>query len=191
MDRNYEPRILIDVDGVLADFMGAVLSFVNTRHGTNFNHHDMYDDFRVVIKEYHTQELENFIKSEGFCQMLKVLPGAIEGVQKLRDLGWDIMFVTSPYKDAPTWAYDRMKWLERYFGATREDVIFARNKKYVHGVTLIDDLPRNCIEWSRYNQACSYMYERPWNIKDLKNLPENVKTLMSWKLIENFFEKMK
>lgn len=185
-----KPPICIDVDGVCADFMEAVLSFINTQHGTNFKNEEMWDDFRVVLKQYHDTPLENFIKSQGFCQLLKVIPGSQEFVEKVRRRGHRVIFLTSPYKDAPTWSHDRMKWLKKHFEADREDIILAKDKRFVNGLTLIDDLPKNCIDWHQYQKRTSILLAQPWNKKDFKEVEsasvylDKIEIALNWEHVE-------
>lgn len=177
-----EKPILVDVDGVLANFVGAVLDFINEKHGTILTPDDIHDDLNKSIPQYYDNDLIKFITSKGFCQTLQVLPGAKEAIDKFKSNNFKIIFVTSPYLNAPTWTYDRLKWLKKHFGAKRDDVIFARNKKYIDGLTLIDDLPRNCIEWHNYQNSLigATLFSRPWNKKYHKNL-YSIEITYGWK----------
>lgn len=157
--------ILVDVDGVCADFCGTVCDFINTKNGTSFTNNDIDDDIRISLKKYWDNDVDKFVKSDGFSQMLPVLSGAKELIETCKSIT-NVIFLTSPYYGSKTWVYDRIKWLEKHFNATRDDVIFARNKKYVNGLLLIDDLPRNCQEWCEYNSKSSILIDAPWNKKD-------------------------
>lgn len=157
--------ILIDVDGVLADLCSVICDFVNTKNNTSFTNDDLYTDFRIALGKYFDTDVDAFIRSDGFGQMLPLTTNAQELIDACRSVS-NVVFVTSPYGTSKTWCYDRIKWLEKHFNVTRDDIIFARTKKYVDGLILIDDLPKNCKEWSEYNSKSSILVDAPWNKKD-------------------------
>ena len=158
--------VLFDVDGVVADFIGACLDFINNRDGTNLAHKDVPGDIRKY--SFWTDDCEDHIRSAGFCLNLKPIEKWSQCVNEVKAMDVPVMFVTSPY-DAPLWAYERIKWLEKHFDATRDDVILARMKKYVSGIVLVDDLPRNVYEWCKYNEREQFgdfdgvLVDQPWN----------------------------
>lgn len=160
--------ILLDVDSVLSDFEGKILSYVNNRFGKSWTRQDTATkDMRSFFREFNCWDdlAEDFVKSAGFAQQMEILPGAQQFYQDLKSLDQPIVFVTSPYKNSPTWMYDRQKWLEKHFEATRNNVIFTKCKQYVGGVTLIDDNVDNVIYWSTYNSQHAILFENLWNKK--------------------------
>lgn len=170
--KNKKP-VLLDVDGVLAGFIEKMLSYINNRNVEKYpytitkeqlySNKDISADIRKCVKEW-DELCEDLAKSEGFCQTLPVLPGAQKFVQDLKDKGFNIMYVTSPYKDSPTWAYDRIEWLKRHFGASRYDIISTPEKRYVDGICLVDDKPENIQDWAQYNErGYPILFDQPWN----------------------------
>lgn len=153
--------ILVDVDGVLADFVGPVLGKIQEVSGLVYTYSDVARDVRFLPG--YSEDIENYVLSEGFCKSLPVISGSLQFVQDLQDCGFKIVYVTSPYYGSKTWSHERTSWLEDNFGANRDNIIFARNKKYVHGHALVDDKPENVIEWSKYWNRLSYLVEQPWN----------------------------
>ncbi len=159
--------VLIDVDGVLTGgFYEKCCNIINEKYKINYKIPDLVDDLRVVMKEQWDEEMEKIIRAPGFCSDFKPYQGALDWVENIKREGMvDVKYVTSPYKNSPTWGYDRTKWLEKYFGATRDDVILCHDKRYVLGSTLIDDLPKNCVDWSNFQQRRSVLIGQPWNEK--------------------------
>lgn len=164
--KNEHLPILFDVDGVLADFVGRTIELVNRRFRTNYKWNDIDCDIRKYMKEW-DDGCEQYICSPGFAANLDVHEGAKELIENLRRKNYKVMFVTSPYKDSPTWGYDRQAWLTKHFSADRDDVVICHNKRYVQGSILIDDLPRNCEEWSSMQDKTSILLDRPWNKNDV------------------------
>lgn len=156
--------VLIDVDGVLTDgFYEKCAEIINERFDTQYKKTDFYDDLRIVIKEW-DEKMDEIVRSPGFCSTFEVTNGIFEWIEKIKECDQDIKFVTSPLKDSSTWAYDRTKWLEKHFKVTRDDVILCHDKRYVSGLVLIDDLPKNCIDWSAFQQRKAHLLSQPWNI---------------------------
>ena len=156
--------ILFDVDGVLASFVQGMLDFVNRRDDSVITLIDVTDDLRLY--DFWDEECENHARSSGFAKTLKPIPEGCKAVEELLSRGEKIVFVTSPYGEAPTWCHDRTKWLESTFGVTRNDVIFARSKQYVDGITLIDDLPRNIFNWQKYWNRSGFLVHQPQNYEN-------------------------
>lgn len=156
--------VLCDVDGVICGFMEYVLNFAKNSNCKSLV--PEYDHIEGEIREYpfwFECNLEEEWKKEGFCESLPLLEGSQQFIESIRSLDFPIVFLTSPPKENKTWPYERRVWLEKHFRAKRTDVIFAVDKRYVDGVTLIDDHTRNAVDWKQYNKKESLLISRPWN----------------------------
>lgn len=154
--------ILCDVDGVHAKWIEKVLAYCNSRFDKSIKVSEIKND----IREYYPwdEECEKLVKSHGFVSDLTQIENSLWAVNEIKDMGENLIFVTSPYADAPTWAYDRTKWLERHFGISRDEVVFCHDKRYVDGKFLIDDLPRNIHDWNEYHGTKNgILFAQPWN----------------------------
>lgn len=141
--------VLVDVDGVLCNFVSKCVDFINNKNNLNIRHEDVVED--IVSYDWWDEECEKFVKSPGFCSDLRINLDGVWGIKELRKMGEKVIFVTSPYKGSPTWSYDRTLWLMEHFNAERDDVILCHDKRYVDGKILIDDHPRNIFHWEQYN----------------------------------------
>jgi hypothetical protein len=177
----HEKKVLIDCDGVVCDFMGHVVDFANKSGKTSrqWKYEEITGDARKYPLWTESGLEEEWLR-EGFCSELPIIPGSQEFVEALRRDGFEILFVTSPPRDGKFWTFERKNWLEKNFGAKRGEVIFATDKRYVSGLTLIDDHVDNCMEWNAYNQhhgdhLHSIMVAQPWNQKaaDYKHRTNN------------------
>lgn len=154
--------VLIDVDGVIANFCDGVTSYIERRFGIKVDQSKIFGDVRDEANGLWDDECEEHIKAPGFARRLKEYPGAVDAVKQIMET-YDVVFVTSPYPYSDTWCQDRFMWLRDRFQIGRDDVIFARDKRFVHGLTLIDDRPENVADWSAYWQKYSILMSRPWN----------------------------
>lgn len=175
--------ILCDVDGVHVKWVEKVLHYCNKR----FNKNILVNEIKKDIREYFPwdDKCEELVKSPGFVSDLEVIEDSFWAIEELKSMGENIVFVTSPYANATTWAYDRTKWLERHFQISRDEVIFCHDKRYVDGKFLIDDLPRNIHDWNEYHGKNGILFGQPWNenceYKDLNRI-------VGWKNVVKFIK---
>lgn len=152
------PRILVDCDGVLADFVGAVLEWDGHAHTReSITQPDIMAAWGTPER---WPELNALCQSAGWCASLKPIEGAREFVDWLRSWA-DVFVVTSPYADAPTWCHERIQWLAAHFGIDRDRVVFARDKSVVRGGgdVLIDDFTKNLEAFG----GEGILIRQPWN----------------------------
>lgn len=163
-----ESKILgLDCDGVLCDWAGTVLEHLNRLNpGKNLNTDNMVEDDFRKWPEW-DERIEEIVRSAGFCNTIKPIPGVHEFIEKVKSDGWHVLYVTSPYKDSPTWTHDRTRWIAQEFGDGRDSIIYAPTgtKRFVACSTLVDDHVRNIKMWSGHNNRPAIMMEQPWNKK--------------------------
>lgn len=148
-------RVLLDCDGVLADFHTPCLEIINELTGkqfavTDIHEWDLFDALGV------TGDVKNAtydrMNSPGWCSKLKPYPGVAQGVAKLREMA-DVYVVTAPMR-GDTWHREREKWLWYHFEIGPKQVVHTSSKHVVHGDVLIDDRESNLVAWKsdRVNQ---------------------------------------
>jgi 5'(3')-deoxyribonucleotidase len=157
-------RVLLDVDGVLADFTAKVIQTARDITGKTLiegDFHD-YDVFRTVGRE-HEDAVRKAWSSPGWCASLNPYDGASAFVARLRKTH-RVYFVTAPMPGAPHWYWERHQWLDSNFGASYRDVIFTTAKHVVCGDFLVDDKPSNLEEWAVHNPSgTAVVFDQPYN----------------------------
>jgi 5'(3')-deoxyribonucleotidase len=143
-------RVLLDCDGVLADFVGGALKLINEALCTRFVHADVTEfDLATSLGLSASQgsQIKRLIGSAPrLAAGLAVLPGAVEGVMELRARA-EVYIVTSSWDSNETWEYDRKAWLARWFDIPRSRIIFAHDKHVVCGDVLVDDKTSTLEAW--------------------------------------------
>ena len=149
----FRPSVLLDVDGVLADFVQAALDHLHALAGhrvdpTIITTWEMFDSVPAPFKSWRGT-VYGRLADPGGCFNIPIYPGAQEGVALLREIA-DITVVTSPFEGSPTWMHEREQWLTHHFGIDRKHVIHASEKYRVHGDVFIDDKPDHLRAWYSY-----------------------------------------
>lgn len=157
-------RMGIDVDEVLADFQGSVLTIANDAFGLSMKPGDLptweiFSHFPEDQREFLRQES----KRSGFCSALAKTPGSAEAVKELRKYV-DLYAVTAHY-DSHTWVSERDWWLKSKFQFERNQIIHTQAKFLVGVDIFLDDKPSNVVEWKQ---------EHPNGLAMLWTIPNNV-----------------
>src|SRR5260221_9065117 len=145
------PRILLDCDGVIADFINPTLDLIYEKTGVRYLESAIteWNVFKALGITQLEHILDDAIAAGGFCSSFPLLPGAKEAVDHLREIG-DVYVVTSPY-DSPWWVTERASWLKRHFGFLKSHTVYTSAKHVVSGDALIDDGEKNLIPWLEHN----------------------------------------
>lgn len=144
------PVVLLDCDGVLANFIQATLDGLQSVMPHNLTHDsittwEVFDSFPQEAQQ-HRSSVYAYLKKEGGCLGIPLYPGSQGGVARLQNIA-DVIIVTSPFKGSKTWTHEREQWLEEYFNIEHTEVIHAKRKEFVRGDFLIDDKPENLQSW--------------------------------------------
>ena len=144
------PRVLLDIDGVVCDFLSPFILSINSHMGANHELKAMtqwncYDSFDVP------QDVRDLVDAEvhepGYCLSLEPYPGALDGARALMELA-DVYVVTSPWSSA-TWESERRAWIKRHLGLGGDNVISTRAKHVCAGDVLVDDKTETLERWGR------------------------------------------
>lgn len=146
-----KPTILVDVDGVLADFTQAALDLVYMVTGKQHKPSQItkWEVFDSIQEPEAKKEVYRILRDRGGCTAIPPCDGAKEGLAKLREIA-NVVIVTSPFKGSEVWAYERELWLYAHFGIHVNDVIHAHRKERIHGDLFLDDKPKHVKDWFDY-----------------------------------------
>ena len=138
--------ILIDQDGVLADFERGFYAAWQASGHTHpvlplAQRRSFYvrDDYPAALRA----EVEAIYTAPGFYRDLPLIDGAVEALTALLEQGHDVRICTSPLNQYRNCVPEKYEWVERHLGAefvTR--MIVSKDKTIVRGDVLVDDNPR-------------------------------------------------
>ncbi len=148
-----KPVLLLDMDGIIADFDRFSLDTYNRIHRTNWSVADVHlhiGDHEVINPEIDAKAIRRPFKEPGAFISLPVIPGSQEAVAKLLEY-FTIFVVTTQYYGNPTCVHEKHVWLQRHFPAIADQGIYTKHKPQVKGDILVDDRPINCAQYKAAN----------------------------------------
>ena len=158
------PRVFLDVDGVLADFLTASIPILNDLTGKTWVEGDFktWDIFETVPKLFE-QIFFDAVNKVGWCRSLPAYEAALIGVPPLVE-STDLFIVTSPMNHVPTWTYEREGWLHEHFGIHHKRVVHTSAKFLCIGDVLVDDRPSNIEAWeAEHPGGLGLLWDQPYN----------------------------
>ncbi len=165
-------RIIVDMDGILADFMGGIWRTCQARYG-------VAGDTEKVTSFYHLsnglekplpdgERLDDLFHQPGFFAALEPLSGAQEAMRALVDEGHEVVIASTPC--TPHSAAEKIAWMEQHFPMIpRKNVFIGHLKHYIGGDVLIDDGLHNAMAFRKAQPPAlvvtlAYPYNDPMNV---------------------------
>lgn len=163
-------RVLLDCDGVLADFVSAALDIVWEEFGLRFQPADVTEFDIMKSLGFGPDDSARFKRlvggEEGLASTLAVYPGAREGVDRLRAIA-EVYIVTSPFGSNPTWTHDREKWLKKHFDIGSKHIVHTSAKHLCVGDVFVDDKTEACVAWqAEHPNGVAVQWATPHNRRD-------------------------
>ena len=137
--------ILLDQDGVLANYCKRLLEIWNEEHpeypGPPLESMTKFQTEQHWPIQFRS-EVDSIALRPGFFSSLPPIDGAIEGVKYLLEKGYDVRICTAPKRNYRNCALEKFVWVEEHLGKKMTDrIILSRDKTLVDGIMLIDDKP--------------------------------------------------
>jgi 5'(3')-deoxyribonucleotidase len=163
------PEVLLDIDGVAANFIEGCRPVAEHLIGRSF-HHDDIDQWLIEkalgMDDAQTKALYFQVMEEGWCRTLPVYEQARECVAKIREYA-TVIPLTAHFHDSKTWVWERDEWILEHLGISKIDVIHTHRKFQVDGDVLIDDKTSHLQRWQARRPSCrAVLFQRKYNEND-------------------------
>lgn len=158
-------RILVDMDGVLANFEKGFLNalralspegyFIPLEERSTFYILDQYP------REF-SRRIQDILHAANFIRDLEPIDGGVKALEEMDSMGIEVFICTSPLNAYQNSVLEKYLWVERHLGRrwTRR-IILTRDKTIVLGDILIDDRPAiTGAELPRWEHV---LYDQPFN----------------------------
>ena len=154
--------ILLDCDDVLAQFTQGVIDVLNAKCGYDFDINDVTDWDMAHSLGVSNNTIFGIAGEVDFCTNLNIMPGAQDGVEKLKSYG-PVYIVTSPIWSSKTWQFERTRWLHEHFDIQASKVIQTSAKQLIRGDFFVDDRVSHVEAWQEENDdAWAFVLDVPW-----------------------------
>lgn len=148
-------RVLVDMDGVLADIYAQFLKF-------EFDDLKINQPLSALIGKFERDAFQNhdkYIHSEDFFYGAKPMPNSIEVLEKI-NLTHDL-YIVSAAVEFPLSLLEKVKWLNKYFPfISWKQIILCGSKEPITGDVMIDDHFRNLDPF----QGQTILFNQPHNL---------------------------
>ena len=155
--------VLVDMDGVLADFDAAVLAHLPAEISrvarTHFYIAEDYPD--------HLARVESITSHPAFFLELPLIDNALQGWQRLIDAGYGPRICSAPLSRNDQSVQNKLAWLRRHFvphfgeRVVSDAIIDSRKYRYA-ALALIDDRPR--VDTNNGQATWRHIvFDRPYN----------------------------
>ena len=158
--------ILLDQDGVLADFERGFRDAWNLRYGDQMpaltpparKSFHLRDDYPPHLWE----AVKSIYEAPRFYRDLHPMPGALKSVRAMIEEGHDVRICTSPLTPWRNCVPEKYEWVERHLGTDfLPRLIITKDKTLVRGHVLVDDKPR--IDGAEMPLWRHVIFDAPYN----------------------------
>lgn len=158
-------NILVDMDGVIADFEGGFLKIWQTQYAdkpfipleqrTSFYVVDQYpDDLKDLVRQ--------IFVAPNFFRSLEPINGSVSALTEMKEMGHKVFICTSPLTTYRNCVPEKYEWIEFYLGKEWiKSLILSKDKTIIRGDILIDDRPK--VEGCGIPSWEHVLYDQPYN----------------------------
>lgn len=178
-----KPEILLDIDGVAANFIEGCIPAAENIIGRRVFHDDI-DQFMIEralgMSEEQTAELYKYVMAEGWCRALPAYEGAKEAVAEMQKYA-TVIPVTAHFFASKHWVYERDAWIIDHLGIAQTDIIHTHRKFQIDGDVLIDDKVSHLTSWiARRPMKRGVLFKRRYNEKERWTSDFRIEVIDGW-----------
>ena len=175
-------KIAVDIDGVLADQVGAVLRVIEKEYGLKYLKSDVNRAHWTFSGGEIWSEISRLLADPEYTLSVPLIEGSQKGIEQLAD--HSVCVVTARRSNAE----DATKqWLRTHFPCLTEYYHARTGMKHnIPSDVLIDDLDMNIVEFVKSDpNRRGILFVHPWSINctDIENYSNQVHYCPEWKSV--------
>lgn len=175
-------KIAVDIDGVLADQVGAVLRKIEERYGHRYSK----DDINCVHWSFEGRdiwtEISELLTDPEYVMGLSVIEGSQGALKQLAKHYVYVVTARRPETEVAT-----KKWLSTHFPSLTEYYHAKTGDKHsIPSDVLIDDFDLNIVEFVKSDPCrCGILFVQPWSINetDIEKYADRVYFCRDWQSV--------
>lgn len=157
---------LIDVDGVVADFSGALLRSIGVRlEEKDITQWDLFG----LLTSAERDRAFTLLKDPHFWQYMPLIRGTQASILEIAK-HHEVMFLSAPWAGCREWEAARRDWIAYHFGKdlSKKFISAPSEQKYlVRGSLIIDDKTSTIDAWHDHNpEKPAWLFDAPYNRSD-------------------------
>jgi 5'-nucleotidase len=179
-------RIFVDMDGVLTDFESGFLKKWQQKYPEKF-FKPLKSRITPKIADDYPSEFKTLIfdiyYSANFIKSLPPIPGCVDALNEMRDMGIEVFICTSPFIEYKNCVLEKYQWIDQHLGIEWiKNLILIRDKTLINADILIDDMPK--ISGIEQNPIWEHvLFDQPYN----KNI--NKRRIINWRKWKDILSK--
>jgi 5'(3')-deoxyribonucleotidase len=178
----HELKIAVDIDGVLADQVGAVLRVIEKEYGLKYLKSDVNRAHWTFSGREIWAEIARLLADPEYTLGVPLIEGSQKGVEQLADHDVCVVTARRPNSEVATkqWLSTHFPYLTKYFYAR------TGTKHNIPSDVLIDDLDMNIVEFVKSDpNRCGILFVHPWSINSvgIENYSNQVYYCHEWRSV--------
>jgi 5'(3')-deoxyribonucleotidase len=175
-------KIAVDIDGVLADQVSAVLRKIEERYGYRYSKDDVNcAHWRFEGRDIWA-EISELLTDPEYVMGLSVIEGSQRAVKQLTRHDVYVVTARRPETEIATkqWLSNHFPCLTKYYHAK------TGNKHSIPSDVLIDDFDLNIVEFVKSSPGrCGILFMQPWSINetDIERYADQVYLCHDWQSV--------
>lgn len=149
--------VIIDIDDVCADLLTTWLECYNCDWNDHITKFDIKSwEIDKYVKPECGKKIFEYIKDASLYYGVQPIENALEGVNFLRELGFNVVFCTMV-----DWGNGKYKWMKEHeFTKSDEEFIVCKNKSLIRADMMIDD---NTHYVQTFKGSLAILFSQPHN----------------------------
>ncbi len=175
-------KIAVDIDGVLADQVGAVLKVIENEYGLKYRKSDVNCAHWTFSGREIWSEIARLLADPEYTLSVPLIEGSQKGIKQLADYNVCVVTARRPNAEEAT-----KQWLNTHFPCLTEYYRARTGAKHtIPSDVLIDDLDMNIVKFVKsYPNRRGILFVQPWskNGTDIENYSDQVYYCPEWKSV--------
>jgi 5'(3')-deoxyribonucleotidase len=175
-------KIAVDIDGVLADQVGAVLKVIEKKYGQRYSKSDVNRAYWSFAESDIWSEITEKLNDRDYVLRVPLIEGSQNAIQQLTKHEVFVVTARTPNAEEAT-----KEWLKAHFPCLKEYYHARTGTKYnVPSDVLIDDLDMNIVEFVKSDpNRRGILFKHPWSINgtDIENYSNQVYYCPGWQSV--------
>ena len=163
-------RILLDVDGVVAEFTHHLCQKIGLKcEEPDPNTFQQWDFIRAHLTKEQRLHAYDILAAQEFWATQPQMPGARKAVDLFLMAGLEVHFVTSPWAGCAGWADTRTDWVSTQMGVPAKFTHISASKYVFSGSVFVDDKMEHVERWYSeqhrhgHHDRHAFLFEAPYN----------------------------